>query len=72
MSLIHGLDCAIGLAKHHGCQSREGVGALTRGAQAHFAWGPLLVSAGAPEGVSFVLRRIPAEISAEFLSEFIY
>lgn len=24
----------------------------------HFAWGPLLVSAGTPEGIGFVLRRI--------------
>ena len=57
MSLIHGQIARLAWPSIMAA-SRGKVLALDARRPGHFAWGPLLVSAGAPEGVSFVLRRI--------------
>lgn len=57
MSLIHGQIARL-VWPSIMAVSRGKVLALDAQRPGHFAWGPLLVSAGAPEGVSFVLRPI--------------
>ena len=57
MSLIHGLIARLAWPSIMAA-SRGKVATLDVRRPGHFAWGPLLVSAGAPEGIGFVLRRI--------------
>ena len=57
MSLIHGLIARLAWPSIMAA-SRGKVVTLDVRRPGHFAWGPLLVSAGAPEGIGFVLRRI--------------
>ena len=57
MSLIHGLIVRLAWPSIMAA-SRGKVATLDVRRPGHFAWGPLLVSAGAPEGIGFVLRRI--------------
>ena len=57
MSLIYGLIARLAWPSIMAA-SRGKVATLDVRRPGHFAWGPLLVSAGAPEGTGFVLRRI--------------
>ena len=57
MFLIHGLIARLAWPSIMAA-SRGKVATLDVRRPGHFAWGPLLVSAGAPEGIGFVLRRI--------------
>ena len=57
MSLIHGLIARLAWPSIMAA-SRGKVVTLDVRRPGHFAWWPLLVSAGAPEGIGFVLRRI--------------
>jgi len=57
MSFIHGLIARLAWPSIMAA-SRGKVATLDVRRPGHFAWGPLLVSAGAPEGIGFVFRRI--------------
>jgi len=57
MSLIHGQIARLAWPSIMAA-SRGKVLKLDAQRPGHFAWGPLLVSAGTPEGISFVLWRI--------------
>ena len=57
MSLIHGLIARLAWPSIMAA-SRGKVATLDVRRPGHFAWGPLLVSAGAPESIGLVLRRI--------------
>jgi len=57
MSLIHGQIARMAWPSIMAA-SRGKVLTLDASRPGHFAWGPLMVSAGTPEGVGFVLRRI--------------
>jgi hypothetical protein len=57
MSLIHGQIARLAWPSIM-ATSRGKVLTLDVQRSGHFAWGPLLVSAGTPEGIGFALRRI--------------
>ena len=57
MSLIHGQIARMAWPSIMAA-SRGKVLTLDASRPGHFAWGPLMISAGTPEGVGFVLRRM--------------